>query len=89
MASNEEVKVFLHQDNPQCHKLIRTMAKLHQLHFDFLLHPPYSQDLVPNEYYLLANLKKMVAGRKYGSSAALIETLKCFKGLNKSFYQKT
>ena len=33
MATNEEEKVFFHQDNVLCHKSIATIAKLHELHF--------------------------------------------------------
>ena len=35
-------KVLFHQDNAPCHKLIATMAKLHELHFKLLLDPHYS-----------------------------------------------
>ena len=45
---NEE-KVFFHEDNAPCHKSIAAMAKLHELHFEFLLHPPYSPDLAPSD----------------------------------------
>ena len=47
IASNEEEKVLFHQDNAPCNKSITMMAKLHELHFELLLHPPYSLDLAP------------------------------------------
>ena len=40
MATNEEEKVLFHQDNAPCHKSITTMAKLDELHFELLPHPP-------------------------------------------------
>ena len=40
-------KVLFHQDNAPCHKLIATMAKLHELYFELLPYPPYSPDLPP------------------------------------------
>ena len=40
-------KVLFHQANAPCHKLITTMAKLHELHFELLPHLPYSPDLAP------------------------------------------
>ena len=49
MATNEE-KVLFHQDNAPCHKLIAMMAKLHELNFKLLPHPPFSLDLAPSDY---------------------------------------
>ena len=40
-------KVLFHQDNAPCHKSLATMAKLNELSFEFLPHPPYSPDLAP------------------------------------------
>ncbi|KAF7276887.1 hypothetical protein GWI33_009684 [Rhynchophorus ferrugineus] len=40
-------KVLLHQDNAPCHKSLKTMAKIHELCFELLPHPPYSPDLPP------------------------------------------
>ena len=66
-ATNEE-KVFFHQDNTLCYKLITTMAKLHELHFKFLPHPPYSPDLAPSDSWLFADLKRMLQGKRFGSN---------------------
>ena len=43
-------KVLFHQENVPCHKSITTMAKVHELHFELLPHPPYSPDLAPSNY---------------------------------------
>jgi [histone H3]-lysine36 N-dimethyltransferase SETMAR len=40
-------KVVFHQDNAPVHKSIKTTAKLHELCYELLLHPPYSLDLAP------------------------------------------
>ena len=53
-------KVLFHQDNAPCHKTITTMAKLHELHFELLPHPPYSPDLAPNKFWLFADLKRIL-----------------------------
>ena len=37
--------ISFHQDNAPCHKSIKTMVKLHELHFELLPHPPYSAGL--------------------------------------------
>ena len=64
----KKTKVLFHEDNVPCHKLIATMAKLHELHFELLLHPPYSPDLTPSEYWLFADLKRMLQRKRFGSN---------------------
>jgi histone-lysine N-methyltransferase SETMAR len=82
-------KVFFHQDNAPCHKSIATMAKLHELHFELLPHTPYSPDLAPSDYYLLADLKRMLQGKRFGSNEEVIaETEGYFEAKDKSFYKK-
>lgn len=49
-------KLF-HQDNAQCHKSFEITAKLHKLHYNLLLHPPYSLDLAPSDYCRLIKKK--------------------------------
>ena len=61
-------KVLFHQDNAPCYKSIATMAKLHELHFELLLHPAYSQDLASSGYWLFADLKKMLQKKRFGSN---------------------
>ena len=61
-------KVLFHQNNAPCHKSIAKMAKLHELHFELLPHPPYSTDLASSDYYLLADLKRMLLGKRFGSN---------------------
>ena len=51
-------KVLFYQDNAPCHKSLATMAKLNELSFELLPHPPYSPGLAPNDYFLFADLKK-------------------------------
>ena len=89
MATNEEEKMLFHQDNAPCHKTIATMAKLHVLHFEFLLHPPYSPDLAPSNYQLLVDHKRMRKGKKFSSNEEVIsETDAHFETKDKSFYKK-
>ncbi|KAM8718589.1 hypothetical protein ACLKA7_001318 [Drosophila subpalustris] len=55
-------KVLFHQHNAPCHKSMKTMAKLNELGFELLPHPPYSPDLASSDYWLFADLKKMLRG---------------------------
>ena len=82
-------KVLFHQDNALGHKSIATIAKLHELHFELLPYPPYSPDLAPKDYWLFADLKRMLQGKKFGSNEEVIsETEAYFEAKNKSFYKK-
>ena len=45
----KKIKILFHQDDAPCHKSIVTMVKLHELHFELLLHPPYPPDLAPSD----------------------------------------
>ncbi|XP_015438720.1 PREDICTED: histone-lysine N-methyltransferase SETMAR-like [Dufourea novaeangliae] len=44
--------VVFHQDNAKPHTAKRTLAKLKELKWDGILHPPYSPDIAPSDYYL-------------------------------------
>ena len=80
--------VLFHQDNAQCHKLIATMAKLHELYFELLLLPPYSPDLAPSDYWLFADLKRMIQRKIFGSDEEVIlETEVYFEANDKLFYK--
>ena len=64
--------VPFHQDNAPCHILITTIAKLPELHFELLLHSLYSLDLAPSDYWLLADLKRMLQGKRFSSNEEVI-----------------
>ena len=71
-------------------KSIATMAKLHELHFKLLSHPPCSPDLAPSDYWLFADVKRMLQGKRFGSNEEVIsETEEYFEAKDKSFYKKS
>ena len=80
-------KVLFHQDH-LCHKLIATMAKLHELHLGLLPHPPYSPDLAPSNYWLFADLKRIFQEKWFGTNEVISETEVYFEPKDKLFYQK-
>ena len=81
-------KVLLHQDNAPCHKSLATMAKL-RLRFELLPPPPYSPDLAPSDYYLFADLKKMLQGKRvYFNEEVITETNAYFEAKDESIYKK-
>ena len=82
-------KALFHQDNAPCHKSLATMAKLNELSFELLPHPPYSPNLVPSDYYLLADLEKGCQGKRfYSNEESITETNAYFEAKDKSFYKK-
>ena len=65
------------------------MTKLHELHFELLPYPPYFPDLAPSDYYLFADLKRMLQGERFGSNEeVIIKTEACFESKDKLFYTK-
>ena len=71
-----------------CHKLIAMMAKLFELHFELLLHPPYSPCLAPSDYWMFADLKRMLQGKIFGSNEVILEMEANFEATDILFYKK-
>ena len=89
MATNEKEKSALSpRQYTLCHKLIATMTKLYEFHFELLLYPPYSPDLSPSDYLLFTNLKRMLQGKRFDSNEVKSETEMYFEAKDKSFYKK-
>ena len=64
------------------------MVRLHELGFELLPHPPYSPDLAPSDYWLFADLKKMLAGKRYDSNEEVISATEAyFESKDNSFYK--
>ena len=85
----QKKKVLFHRDYAPCHKSMKTMIKMNELSFDLLPHPPYSPDLASSVYWLFADLKKMLQGKRFGSNKEVIaETKAYFEGKDESFYKK-
>ena len=82
-------KVLFGRENAPCHKSIATIAKLLELHFELLLDPPYCSDLAPNDYYLFADLKRMLQGKRFGSNEEVIAEIEAYlEAKDKLFYKK-
>ena len=89
LATNEEEKLLFYQDNAPCYKSIATTAKLHELHYELLPHPLYSSDLAPSDYWLFADLKRMLQGKRFGFNEEVIsETEEYFEAKDKLIYRK-
>lgn len=80
-------KIIFHQDNARVHTCAVAMAKIHELRYELVPHPPYSPDLAPCDYFLFPNLKKWLGGKRFRSNEEIIEeTNAYFEGLEKLYY---
>lgn len=78
-------KVLLHHDNAHSSGVVA--AKLHELRYESLPHPPYSPDLAPCDFFLFPNMKKWLAGKKFSSNEEVIaETEVYFGEFDKSYF---
>ena len=85
----QKKKVLFRQDNAPCHKSTKTMVKLNDLSIELPPRPPYSSGLAPSDYWLFAELKKMLQGKRFGSNEEVIaETEAYFENKDESFYKK-
>ena len=65
------------------------MVELNELSFELLPHPPYSPDLVPSNYWLFADLRKMLQGKRSGTNEeVIVESETYFDSEDESFYKK-
>ena len=63
---------------------MKTMVTLSELGDELLPHPPYSPDLAPSDYWLFADLKKMLQRKRFGSNEEVIaETEAYFEAKDK------
>jgi histone-lysine N-methyltransferase SETMAR len=82
-------KILFHHDNAPAHTYTVVAAKLMELGFQLVPHPPYSPDLAPSDYYLFSNMKKWLAGiRFYSNEEVIAETNAYFTELCQSYYSE-
>lgn len=80
-------KVLFHHDNAPAHSSKIVTAKLTQLRYELLPHPPYSPDLAPCDFFLFPNMKTWLGGKKFRSNEEIIaETEAYFEEFDKSYF---
>jgi histone-lysine N-methyltransferase SETMAR len=89
MSTNGPQKILFHHDNAPTYFSGVVAAKLMELGFQLVPHPPYSPDLAPLDYYLFPNMKKRLAGRRfYSNKEVIVEMNSYFAQLCQSYYSK-
>ena len=64
----QKKKILFHQDNAPSHTSVVAMAKIHELRFELLDHPPYSPDLAPSDFFLFPKLKTALERQRFSSN---------------------
>ncbi|XP_011647659.1 histone-lysine N-methyltransferase SETMAR-like [Pogonomyrmex barbatus] len=71
-------KVLFHQDNTPAHTSVVAMAKIHELQFELIDHPPYSPDLAPSNFFLFPRLKVWLRKQKFSSNKEIIAFVEAY-----------
>ena len=85
----KQKKVYFLHDNAKAHIARKTRAKLLELGWTLVPHPPYSPDLGPSDYHLFRSLAHHLQGRKFDNEDALkldLETF--FNQKSPEFYER-
>ncbi len=79
--------VLILHDNAPVHKAKVAMTAMASCGFENIVHPPYSPDLAPSDYYLFPNLKKELRGRHFDSDESLqVAVNEHFTSKNKNYF---
>ncbi|XP_046662648.1 histone-lysine N-methyltransferase SETMAR-like [Homalodisca vitripennis] len=68
-------KVLFYQDNTPARTAAITMAKVLDMGFKLVPHPPYSPDLVLSDFFLFPKLKIWLGGKKFSSNEEVSTTV--------------
>ena len=83
----QKKKVLFHQVNGPAQTSTIAMAKIYELRYELMPHPPYSSNLASSDFFLFPNLKKWFGGKGLTSNKEVIdETNAYFEELDKSYY---
>ena len=79
--------ILLLHDNAPAHRSMMAVHTSMQCGFKILLHPPYSPDLAPSDFFLFPSLKKHLKGQRFHSNEDVISAgEEWFESHPKSYY---
>ena len=85
---NHKGVIFQH-DNATPHTSLTTRQKLMRLGWEVMLHPLYSPDLTPSDYYLFRSLQNSLNGKTFNDDEAVKSHLVQFlTGKDQKFYER-
>ena len=81
--------VIFHHDKATPHTSLVTRQKLLRIGWKVMLHPPYSPDLAPSDYYLFRSLQNSLNGKTFNDDEAVKSHLvQFFADKNQKFYER-
>ena len=81
--------VIFHNDNATLHISLAIRQKLLRLGWEVVLHPPYSPDLAPSDYYLFRSLQNSLNGKTFNDDEAVKSHLvQFFAAKDQKFYER-
>ena len=79
--------MLFHHDNPTTHTSAIAAAKLFDLRYEILPHPPYSPDLAPSDYFLFPNMKTWLGVKRFSSNEEIfVATNEYFEGFDRNYF---
>ena len=69
-------------------QISKKIAKIQELGYELVLHPPHSPDLAPNDYFLFSDLKRMLTGKKFSLDEEVIAETEAFFEAKDNYYYK-
>ena len=80
-------KVLFYDDNEPSQTSAIATAKLFDLFYEILPHPPYSPDLAPCDYCLFPDMKTWLRGKRFLSNEEIIAAKnEYFEGFDKNYF---
>ena len=81
--------VIFHHQNATLHTSLSTHQKLLRLGWEVMLHPLYSPDLAPSDYYLFRSLQNSLNGKTFNDDEAVKSHLvQFFADKDQKFYER-
>jgi len=81
--------MLLLHDNTPVHMSAKSQAAIWQCGFQQLIHPPYSPDLAPSNYFLFRVMKKFLRVKRFSSDEEVKEAVTTwFEEQSKDFFSR-
>ena len=79
--------MLFHHDNPPAHTSAIATAKLFDIRYEILPHPPCYPGLAPSDYVLFPNMKTWLGGKRFSSNEEIIAAKnEYFEGYDQNYF---